>query len=161
MPLGGKRARGATGYAWRCETEIKQGSKDVRHLLVYGLTAGLSFGIAGAVFAQGQTGDRMQGQMGERMQEQMRDQQIYGSEMMTPEERQEYRDRMRNATSAEEREQVRAEHHERMAERAQERGVDLPPAPPGQGPGMAPGGGMGPRGGQGPGGDSGAGRGGR
>lgn len=88
---------------------------------------------------------------------------IYGSQIMTPEERAEHRNRMRSAKTLEEREQVRSEHHKLMVERARERGVTLPEEPPmrggmgsgggmGLGGGMAPGGGMGQRGGMGPGG---------
>ncbi|MFP4640406.1 MAG: hypothetical protein ACLFMY_08190, partial [Guyparkeria sp.] len=39
---------------------------------------------------------------------------IYGSELMTREERLEYRQRMQSAQDAEERERIRAEHHEQM-----------------------------------------------
>jgi hypothetical protein len=86
------------------------------------------------------------------------DQPIYGSQMMTDQERTQYRDRMRSAESASERERLRRENHERMKSRAKERGVTLPDEPPaqgmGRGPGMSPGGGMGPggRSGMGPGG---------
>jgi len=84
---------------------------------------------------------------------------IYGSQLMTAQERRDYRLRMRNATSAEEREKIRLDHHEAMKARAAERGVSLPDTPPprgaggGMGPGgMGPGGGsMGPGGGMGPG----------
>jgi len=79
---------------------------------------------------------------------------IYGSQMMTQQERLEYRNRMRATNSVEERQQVRAEHHEMMKQRAQERGVTLPDNPPAMGGGMGPGmgGGMGPgMGGMGPG----------
>ncbi|MBK5914031.1 hypothetical protein [Rhodocyclus purpureus] len=71
---------------------------------------------------------------------------IYGSQLMTAQERSEYRSRMRSAKSAEEREKVRLEHHEAMKARAAERGVTLPDAPPpqGMGQGKGPGGGMGP-----------------
>lgn len=75
---------------------------------------------------------------------------IYGSQLMTQQERAEHRARMRAAKTAEEREQIRQEHHERMKERAKERGVTLPDNPPARGGGMGPGGGMG--GGMGPGG---------
>jgi hypothetical protein len=92
------------------------------------------------------------------------DDRIYGRDLMTDEERTEYRERMRSAGSAEERERLRREHHERMSARARERGVELPEEPPaGRGPGMGrgmggPGGGMGgPGGGMG---GSGGGRGG-
>lgn len=88
--------------------------------------------------------------------------QIYGSQLMTEQERMEYQDRMRNSSTEQEREQIRKEHHERMKERAKERGLTLPKEPPasgmrrgiGGGQGMGPGtGGMGQGGGgKGPGG---------
>ena len=84
--------------------------------------------------------------------------QIYGSQLMTPQERSEHRAKMRAAKTAEEQEQIRKEHHKLMQERAKERGVTLPDAPPAGGGGMmgpgghrmGPGGGMGgPGGGRG------------
>jgi hypothetical protein len=74
---------------------------------------------------------------------------IYGSQLMTQKERREYRLKMREAKSAEQREQIRAAHHKLMQERAKERGVKLPDTPPAQGmhQGMAPARGMGPGGG--------------
>ncbi|ACD94349.1 hypothetical protein [Trichlorobacter lovleyi] len=82
--------------------------------------------------------------------------QIYGSQLMTRQERLEHRTKLRAAKTAEEREQIRKEHHEKMQQRARERGVtlpDMPARPAGMGPrpgGMGPGaGGMGP-GGPGP-----------
>lgn len=98
------------------------------------------------------------------------DQPIYGSQLMTEQERLEYQERMRAATTAQEREQISLEHHARMQDRAREMGVELPDEPPaigmggqgmrprqgmGQGGGMGPGSGMGsgddvpPRGGRG------------
>lgn len=81
---------------------------------------------------------------------------IYGSQLMTQQERLEYRQRMRSATSTAERAQIRADHHERMQQRAQEMGKTLPDQPPAQGMGRGTGGmgqGMGPKGGgRGPGG---------
>lgn len=78
---------------------------------------------------------------------------IYGSQLMTPQERSEYRMRMRSAKTPEERQQIRLDHHEAMKARAAERGVTLPDAPPVRGGGMGPGGGgMGPGAGMGPGG---------
>lgn len=72
---------------------------------------------------------------------------IYGSQLMTRKERLEYRERLRAAKTQEERNRIRAEHHERMQERARERGVKLPDMPPaggaGAGPGPGGGGGMG------------------
>lgn len=84
---------------------------------------------------------------------------IYGSQLMTNQERIEHRAKLRAATTAQEREQVRLEHHEQMKLRAKERGVTLPDEMPAQGRGMGPGGGMGLGGGMGPGGGMGGGRG--
>jgi hypothetical protein len=76
---------------------------------------------------------------------------IYGSQLMTQRERTEYRARMRSLRTAQERERFRLEHHERMQERARERGITLPDEPPARsGRGMGPGGqGIGPGGGAG------------
>ncbi|HET7596636.1 MAG TPA: hypothetical protein VFK15_06870 [Burkholderiales bacterium] len=96
---------------------------------------------------------------------------IYGYQIMTPQERDQYREKMRDARSAEERQAVRDEHHAAMVERAKERGITLPDRPTGagpggrglgpgmmdrggagpRGPGMGPGNRMGPRDGRGPG----------
>ena len=48
---------------------------------------------------------------------------------MTPEERTGYRDKMRNAKTQAERDQIRAEHHATMQGRAKEKGVTLPDQP--------------------------------
>jgi hypothetical protein len=77
------------------------------------------------------------------------EEQVYGSQLMTQQERAEQRTKMRAAKTAEEREQIRKEHHERMNERAKERGVTLPDEPPARGSGMGAGGGMGSGGGRG------------
>jgi hypothetical protein len=75
---------------------------------------------------------------------------IYGSELMTPQERAEYQTRMRAAKTEQEREAIRLEHHKQMQERARAQGKTLPETPPAdRGPGMGPGGGSG---GMGPGG---------
>lgn len=70
---------------------------------------------------------------------------IYGSQLMSNQERIEHRNKMRAAKTAEEREQLRLQHHEQMQLRAKEQGATLPDTPPtrggGQGRGM---GGMGP-----------------
>ncbi|MEW6594587.1 MAG: hypothetical protein AB1413_06935 [Thermodesulfobacteriota bacterium] len=83
------------------------------------------------------------------------EEQIFGSQIMTPQERAEQRAKMRAAKTAEEREKIRKEHHDKMMQRAKERGVTLPEEPPMGGAGMGPGGGgmgpgkgMGPRGGR-------------
>ena len=67
---------------------------------------------------------------------------IYGSQIMTEQERLEYRERMLKAKTVEERERIRAEHHQAMVARAKEKGVTLPDDPPRAGMGP-PGGGMG------------------
>ena len=73
--------------------------------------------------------------------------QIYGSQLMTQQERDEYRAKMRAAKTPEEQEQIRREHHEIMKERAKAQGITLPDEPPPRGGGMGPGGGgKGPRG---------------
>jgi hypothetical protein len=77
---------------------------------------------------------------------------IYGSQMMTDQERVEYRSRMRSAKTAQEREQIRAQHHESMKVRAKERGMTIADEPPAMGGGMGAGGGMRSGGGMGPGG---------
>lgn len=64
---------------------------------------------------------------------------VYGSQLMTRAERAEQRAKMRAAKTPEERAAVRAEHHERMTQRARELGVTLPDAPPAIGGGMGPG----------------------
>lgn len=86
-----------------------------------------------------------------RTRDQVQSRQIYGAQLMTRQERNEYRARMRAAKTVQEREQIRKEHHERMKERAKERGVTLPDEPPVRGGGMGPGGGMEPGNGMGPG----------
>lgn len=98
-----------------------------------------------------------QEQVRERAQTQ---EQIYGSQMMTEQERLEYRARIRAAETDEERARIRNEHHQRMQERAKARGMTLPDEPPGQGGmgmGNGPGGGMGSGGGMRPGGGMGPG----
>lgn len=66
--------------------------------------------------------------------------QIYGSQLMTQQERAEQRAKMRAAKTADEQEQIRKEHHERMKVRAKERGVTLPDEPLTRGGGMGAGG---------------------
>ena len=89
-----------------------------------------------------------QAQEQERIQAQKQEH-VYGSQMMTEQERNEYRARMQAAKTNEEREQIRMEHHELMKKRAKEQGLSMPDSPPprrgGMGSGMGPGmgGGMG------------------
>jgi hypothetical protein len=70
---------------------------------------------------------------------------IYGSQLMTEQERSEYRDRMRAAKTIEAREKIREENHRRMSERAKQQGISLPDQPrPGLGKGPGSTGGAGP-----------------
>lgn len=103
--------------------------------------AGAALFVAGVALAADQVRTQVQTQTQE---------QVYGSQLMTPQELAEHRAKMRAAKTVEEREQIRKENHERMEVRAKERGVTLPEEPPAGGGGMGPGGGgMGPRGGRG------------
>ncbi len=106
-------------------------------LLMYALVIALSL-FAGFALAADQAPAQEKAQTQE-------EEQIYGSQLMTQEERTEYHAKMRTAKTAEEREQIRNEHHERMKARAKERGVTLPgePCDRGNGGGMGSGGGMG------------------
>jgi hypothetical protein len=61
---------------------------------------------------------------------------VYGSQLMTREERTEYRAKMRSLKTKEEREAFRMEHHQKMQERAKAQGKTLPDTPPAQGGGM-------------------------
>jgi hypothetical protein len=70
-------------------------------------------------------------------------QQVYGYQLMTNEERMEMRNKMTTAKTAEERERIQAEHHERMKIRAKEQGVTLPDQPMMKGGAMGKGTGMG------------------
>jgi hypothetical protein len=65
---------------------------------------------------------------------------IYGSQLMSAEERAAHREKMRAAKTAEERDQICNGHHEQMKERAKAKGVTLPDVRPGRGcgPGMGP-----------------------
>jgi len=78
--------------------------------------------------------------------------QIYGSQLMTQQERIEFRAKMQAAKTVEEQKQIRNEHHRAMQERAASRGIALPDQPAAGGRGMGPGGGMGAGGGMGQGG---------
>ena len=73
------------------------------------------------------------------------EEQIYGSQLMTQQERAEHRAKMQSMSTNEQREQYRMQHHEKMQERAKEQGVTLParPQPRGKGMNKRQGGGMG------------------
>lgn len=80
---------------------------------------------------------------------------VYGSQLLTRQERAQYQTKMRSLKTEQEREAFRLEHHKEMQERAKAQGVTLPETPPnprpGMGPGMGPGMMGGPGGGMGPG----------
>jgi hypothetical protein len=65
---------------------------------------------------------------------------IYGSQLMTQQERLAYRNQLRTAQTEQERQQIRAQHHVLMQERAREHGLSLPDQPPDWGGGMGQGG---------------------
>jgi hypothetical protein len=111
--------------------------------LAISVLAGSLMFAGGAALAADQDQTRLQDrdQTKDQIQDRTRDR-IYGSQLMTQEERSQYRNQMRSAKTAKEREQIRAEHHERMKVRAKERGMTLPDDPPARGGAMKPGGGM-------------------
>ncbi|MBY6069742.1 hypothetical protein KUV35_00410 [Marinobacter salsuginis] len=79
------------------------------------------------------------------------EEQVFGRELMTQQELQQHRETMRNLNTDTERAQYRQLHHERMMERARERGVELRNGMgqgSGQGMGKGQGQGMGQKNGQ-------------
>lgn len=71
------------------------------------------------------------------------DETVYGWQLMTEQERMEHREKMQSMKTMEERERYRKEHHEKMMQRAKERGVTLPDVPSDRGKGMKQGNGQG------------------
>lgn len=140
----------------------------MKHKLTYGLIlSSLLIGQTGLALAGDQESVQIQDRNQVQTQEQVRERDpsqekpVYGWQLMTEQERLEYRHRMRSMKTLEEREQFRFEHHQMMQERAQERGLALA-APRGPGSrGMGPGGFGGNAGGGAGGSGSGGGAGGR
>ena len=100
----------------------------------------LGISVSAGALASDQENIQQQ-QVQEKVQQQ---EQVYGWQLMTPEEREQHRAKMRSFKTEEEREQYRLEHHKEMQERARERGVTIPDMPPESlGKGMGPGGGYG------------------
>jgi hypothetical protein len=98
-----------------------------------------------AVFAadQDQTQQQFKTQDMDLDRDRIRDRdQIYGSQLMTQQERAEYRANMRNKKTQQERKAYRLEHHKKMQERARERGLKLPDTQPAMGEGRGKGGRM-------------------
>jgi hypothetical protein len=71
--------------------------------------------------------------------------QVYGSQLMNQQERDDYRAEMSAAKTGQERDQIRQVHYKQMKERAKQQGVTLPDESPAHGmaPGMGSGSGMG------------------
>ena len=106
----------------------------------------VSLGMALAIPVQAADQVRDQTQTTQQIQLQDRER-VYGSELMTPQERLEYHNRMRMLKTEQERQAFQLEHHKLMQERAKAQGKTLPDMPPaGMGPGMGKGmgSGMGP-----------------
>lgn len=128
-----------------------------RQILKNAALAGAMAIFAVTTFAQQnteQTQQKDQAQTQAEKQKQARDR-IYGSQLMTRKEREEYHARMRELKTDQERQQFRQEHHQKMQARAKEQGKSLPDMHPMEPGHMAPGGGMGPGGGAAPGGGKG------
>lgn len=74
-------------------------------------------------------------------QDQVSDQDIYGYQLMTPEERNAHRSQMQSAKTSADRDRMRTEHQAAMQNRAKERGITLPDnSPASRGPGSGMGG---------------------
>lgn len=69
--------------------------------------------------------------------------QVYGWQLMSEQERAEHRTKMQSMKTAQERERYRHEHHKKMEQRAKEQGRTLPDMPQSRGGGMSGGGGGG------------------
>lgn len=97
----------------------------MKHTLIISALAGVLSLSTGYALAADQ--DRLQDRDQDRLHTQDT---IYGSQLMTQQERAEYRTKLNGAKSAGQREQIRNEHHQRMQERAKSRGLRLPDSPP-------------------------------
>ncbi|MDO7596899.1 MAG: hypothetical protein MUR51_04340 [Pseudomonadota bacterium] len=85
--------------------------------------------------SQDQYKDRERGRVGD--QSQLNDQdKIYGSQLMTNQERAEYHAKMQSAKTKQERELIRNKHHELMKIRAKAQGRTLPDQAPAKGAGI-------------------------
>lgn len=115
----------------------------------------LALSLCMAMAASAQAADPAQSrEQTQSTQQTQQRERIYGYELMSPQERSEYHNRMRTMKTVQEREAFRDAHHAQMQERARAQGKTLPDMPPagmGPGPGMGPGM-MGPGSGMGPGG---------
>ena len=110
----------------------------VRQMVLAVALSGVLAGAGAPAFAQAGAGSGGQTQSTQRAQQQTQ-QRIYGSQLMTQQERLEYRNKMRSMKTAQERQAFRLEHHKLMQERARERGIQLPDMAPMQGKGTGQG----------------------
>lgn len=115
---------------------------NIRLLLPINIATLLLVTAVTAVAADQDAPDRRLQQIQEQDRLQSREQ-VYGSQLMTPEERIEYRNKMRSMKTEQEREAFRLEHHQQMQQRALERGQVLPDMPSHDRGGMGPGSGQG------------------
>jgi hypothetical protein len=81
--------------------------------IIVTMIAGAVVMSANPLWAATTTQDRTQQKIQTQTKEQER---IYGSQLMTEKERTEYRERMRSGKREQEREKIRAEHHDRMVD---------------------------------------------
>ncbi|WP_036858573.1 hypothetical protein [Porticoccus hydrocarbonoclasticus] len=96
------------------------------------LIAPILVGLISLYTAGTLAGDMDRTQDGMQTQSQVQDR-IYGSQLMTEEERNEYRKKMGSVKTEQERNQIRHEHHERMKKRAKQQGKTLPDEMPATG----------------------------
>lgn len=119
----------ATTFRGTCRDLTLEEMTMFAHLRILALAIALALPLlAASQTAEGSKGDASPTQQAAR--EDGAGHVMFGWQLMTPEERSAQRAKMRAATSAEERERIRAEHHAKMLERARERGVTLPEQPP-------------------------------
>ena len=118
----------------------------MRRILTISVVAGIALGLSAFAGAGGQqkgggsdraqpieqqqAQDRMRIETQER--ERIRDEQIYGHELMTRKELNQYREQMQKMQSTRARAQFESQHEDKMRERARQQNKDL--VPPGQGP---------------------------
>ena len=110
-----------------------------KRLQISGLAVAMLFS-SGLVLAAEPATTQQKTQAQVKDQSRVQERQTTGSKLMTDEERNEQRIKMRSSATQEERDAVRAEHHEKMKQRAADQGTSLPATPPAKGGGM---GGMG------------------
>jgi hypothetical protein len=128
VPTGrSERERTSDNLKFMKGTDVKQFRR-----LAAGAVASLSLGLAAAAFAHpGQMGAGMGGQMGPGMRHGMQGMAgpgaMGGTQLMTPEEREAFVEKMRSAKTPEERQKLAEANRAEMEKRAKEKGVTLPP----------------------------------